>query len=341
MPRPLLIAGLLILCGLGAELLTAYSETTGDIGGIAFSLVFFAGLYGAPALLARDLARRLGWRWPSLLLLFAALGTAQACLIDQSLFSEDYQGYEGWEATRQATLIPGVGFSAVNAYNFITGHVIFSFGAPVAVTEAWSPARARTPWLGPIGTVIAALAYLGTAVVILSDPESRSADGPQLIGSALVLSAFVLAAVLIGRRRVNGSATRSAGDGRRVPLWATLLITLAVALLTGMQDENWTGLAVGLGALMIFAVGLALISARSEWTIRHCAAVGLGFLLSRGVLAFTYFPLAGDVAPIPKYSHNVAMLIIVLIAGWLALRPPRLPASADPTSPGQRPRLRG
>src|SRR5690606_6438127 len=65
------IIGVLVLCPVGAELLAAYGESTGDPGAVAFALVFFAGLYGAPALLARELARRCGWGWPSLLLLFA------------------------------------------------------------------------------------------------------------------------------------------------------------------------------------------------------------------------------------------------------------------------------
>ena len=141
------VVGLLVLCGVGAELLSAYSDTTGDPGGVAFSLVFFAALYGAPALLVRELARRRGWGWPSMLLAFAALGVAQACLIDQSMFSVDYQAYEGWEETRAATLVPGLGISAFNAFNFVVGHMIFSFAAPVALVEAWHPERAHEPWL--------------------------------------------------------------------------------------------------------------------------------------------------------------------------------------------------
>ena len=49
------VLGVLILAPIGAELLTAYGESTGDPGAVAFSLVFFAALYGAPALLAREL----------------------------------------------------------------------------------------------------------------------------------------------------------------------------------------------------------------------------------------------------------------------------------------------
>ena len=167
---------------MGAELLSAYSDTTGDPGGVAFSLVFFAALYGAPALLVRELARRRGWGWPSMLLAFAALGVAQACLIDQSMFSVDYQAYEGWEETRAATLVPGLGISAFNAFNFVVGHMIFSFAAPVALVEAWHPERAHEPWLTGRGLVLAALAYLGAAALILADPTSHSGTAVQLDG---------------------------------------------------------------------------------------------------------------------------------------------------------------
>ena len=37
-------------------------------------------------------------------------------------------------------------------------------------------------------------------------------------------------------------------------------------------------------------------------------------------MAFTYFPLLGEVEPVPKYLHNIAMLAIVLAAGALALK---------------------
>lgn len=173
------VVGLLGLSAIGAELLAAYGEGTGHPGAIAFSLVFFGALYGAPALLARDLVRRRGWGWPSLLLVFAALGVVQACLIDQSMFSADYGGYEGWEEIRAATLVPALGVSAYNAFNFVVGHMIYSFGAPVALAEAWVPTRAQVPWLGRFGTAMAVAAYLGTAALILADPGSRSGSVPQ------------------------------------------------------------------------------------------------------------------------------------------------------------------
>ncbi|MER6972902.1 hypothetical protein ABT304_17705 [Nocardioides sp. NPDC000445] len=315
--KVLQIAGLLVLCGIGAELLAAYGDSTGNVGGIVFALVFFGALYGAPALLARELVRRLGWGWPSLLLFFAALGMAQAGLIDQSLFSADYGGYEGWEENREPTLIRAVGLSGYNAYSFIVGHVIFSFAAPVALAEAWVPDRARKPWLGPIGVTFAAIAYAVAAALIVTDPESRSGTQAQLLPTAGVVGALVLLAVFVGRRHQEDHA----GPGKPgVSIWLVLGVAFVFALVPDLMAATWWGV---IGAATATATGglLLLLAARTRaWTIRHTAAVGAAFLLERGLLAFTYFPLIGDVAAGPKYAHNVAMLLVVALAGWLALR---------------------
>ena len=316
------IIGLLVLGGVGAELLSAYGETTGDPAGVAFSVVFFAGLYGAPALLAREVARRFDGGWPSLLLLLLGLGVAQACLIDQSLFSTSYQDYRGWEETREATLVPALGISLFNTYNFILGHVIFSFGAPVALAEAWRPTHQHRSWLGPIGIGVALVGYLSTAYLVWSDPESRSASPPQLMVSAVAILGCLAAAWLLGRRhrhRVGRSDARaSSRTAPRVPVVLTAALVLAVV--AALADETWLGLGVGLGATLLTLLGVWWASAATGWTPRHVAAVALPFLLVRGALAFSYFPLAGSVDPAAKYLHNVVMVVVVLLAGWCALR---------------------
>ncbi|MFT4166165.1 MAG: hypothetical protein QM650_13075 [Microlunatus sp.] len=310
------VLGLVVLCAVGAELLAAYGGETGDPAGVAFSIVFFGALYGAPALLARDVVRRRGWGWPSLLLVFAALGVTQACLIDQSMFSTDYLGYQGWEESREATLVPALRISAYNAYNFVLGHVIYSFGAPVALAEAWAPDRSRQPWLGPVGTVVALVVYLGAAALVLLDPESRTGSLPQLVVSAVIVVGLLVAAALVGRRAAPPVVT----DRRRMPVLVVLVATLVVALASNLGGETWTGFVIGIAVMVATGTALWLVSRRTVWSIRHRAVAGLGFLLARGLLAFTYFPLLGEVAAGPKYAHNVVMLLVVLVAGTLALR---------------------
>jgi hypothetical protein len=304
------------LCAVGAELLAAYSDSTGDIGAILFALIFFMALYGAPALLVREFARRLGWGWPSLSLLCAALGVLQACIIDQSIFADQYGGYAGWEESRSATFVTSMGISAYNTYNFIIGHVIFSFAGPIAIAEAWWPKRAEAPWLSPFGITVAAVSYVGSAALIMVDPESRSASQTQLITSWILVAACFLGAALISRISIS-SGSEPTG---RVNSLVVMAVTFAVAVLGNFAGEDWIGVTVGLGSTILILAMIIRLRRRFIWNVRHSAAVALGYLLSRGVLAFTYFPVLGEVEPLPKYLHNVAMLAIVLAAGVLAMR---------------------
>ena len=62
-PRRLQIAGLLVLAPVCAEYLAAYDDSTGDALLLIGNLIIFAPLYGAPALLIREVARRNGLGW--------------------------------------------------------------------------------------------------------------------------------------------------------------------------------------------------------------------------------------------------------------------------------------
>lgn len=195
---------------------------------------------------------------------------------------------------------------------------MFSFGAPVALAEAWRPDKAAEPWLGPFGTVVALLAYGGAASLIISDPESHSAGTTQLAVSAVVVAALVIAGIVVARRAGHGTRPET---GRRLPIWVTFTAALALAVAAGLAEETWGGLAVGTAAVALTGFAVLRAARLHDWTVHHAAAVALAFLVVRGVLAFTYFPLLGDVAPGPKYLHNAVMLAIVLLAGWAALRP--------------------
>ncbi len=313
--RAVQIAGLLALSAIAAELLAAYDDSTGHPGRLLFAVAFFACLYGAPALLIREAARRNGWGWPSIIMLAFALGIIQPAVIDQALFSVDYRGIEGWDQSLRGTFIAPLGFSATNALNFVLGHVIYSFCAPIAIAEAWRPRAAHTPWLGPRGTAVAAAAYALTAGLILADPESHSASAAQLVASLVVAGLCAGAAVVLGRRR-----SRPPRSGRVPGLPVTVAVSFVLLSASSMVPETWTGAAI---TTIVFAAGAALLghfSRNPGWSVRHTAAVAIAALLSRGVFAFFYYPLIGDVSAIPKYAHNVVMLAVVGVAGWIALR---------------------
>jgi hypothetical protein len=324
------IAGLLVLSAIGAELLAAYNDSTGRLGPLLFAVVFFAALYGAPALLIRELARRNGWGWPSIIMLAFALGIIQPAVIDQALFSTDYRDIESWNRSLRGTLIEPLGFSATNALNFVPGHVIYSFCAPIAVAEAWRPHAAHTPWLGRIGTAVAAVAYVLAATLILTDPESHSASAAQLATSLVVAALCVGAAVGLGRRRRGRPRTRYA------PRLSVMVATSFMVMLAATAvPETWTGATI---TTAVLAAGAALLwhaSRRPDWGVREAAAVATGALLSRGALAFFYYPVIGEISAERKYTHNAVMLAIVGAAGWLALRKQRSNPADRPSDPAE------
>lgn len=195
----------LLLAPVCAEMLQAYDDSTGRPGALLVSLVFFAALYGAPALLIRELARRRGLGWRGIILLATAAGLIEAGLIDQSLFTVDYRDIAEAEASTRATWVSWLGLGAYNVPSWVGGHVLFSFCAPIALAEGVGGDRER--WLGRPGLVLAAIAWCASAVLVCVDTVrvEQGASAGQAVGTSLVVVALVVAAIRLGpvRRRTG------------------------------------------------------------------------------------------------------------------------------------------
>ncbi|HEU5485753.1 MAG TPA: hypothetical protein VFU98_12680 [Microlunatus sp.] len=316
-----LVLGLLILSPICAEYLSAYDDSTGHPAALLGNLVIFIPLYGCAALLIREVARRARLGWTGILLLAAAFGLIEAGLVDQSLFSPDYRGLEGWDAMFSTTLIGPLGLSAVNVLSFIGGHVMLSICGPIALVEAWRPQRAAAPWLRLPGLVITALAYGTASVFVLLlhlQTESWHAAAGQLIGSGVVVVALIVAAVGLGRR------TRSRRDASGPGLGRTAVVALVLATVYNVMPPTWLGAAGSTAVLVISGWLLVRASRTRRWSPTHAAVVGSAPLVLTALLAFTYDPMIGEVTAAAKYAHNAVMVAIVLAALSIALlRRPR------------------
>jgi hypothetical protein len=164
---------------------------------------FFAPLYGGPAVLIRETARRASLDWPAMVLFSAAFGLLQAGVIDQSLFSTEFREIEDWEELLRGTFVEPLGLSAYLAQTFVVGHVLYSYCAPIAIVEALRPRHAHEPWLGRRGLAVVVLLYLAVAAVIhrgqLANEPSHASAG-QVAGALLVAAVFVAGGVALGRR---------------------------------------------------------------------------------------------------------------------------------------------
>jgi hypothetical protein len=326
------VVTLLLLAPVCAEYLAAYADSTGDTGELLLGLLFFVPLYGAPALVIREVARRAELGWTGMILMAAAFGLVQAGVVDQSLFSTGYLGIESWAASRLPTLIEPLGFSAHMAQLFIGGHVIYSICAPIALVEALRPAERREPWLGRRGLVVTGILYVAMSVVILIEhltTESSHASATQVGVSLLIGFGLIAAAFRLERR--NRIRLRTSA----LPSGAVFLLSFTAATTITAAPESWPGALLAITILILGATALAVSSRASGWDVRHEVAVAAGALVSRGVLAFTYFPLMGEVAPIPKYVHNGVLLGIVVAISILAWSRTGLPGErAEPIARG-------
>lgn len=316
------VVGLLLLAPVCAEYLSAYDTSTGDLGALVAGFLVLAPLYGAPALLIREVGRRSGLGWPGLLLLAAAFGVLQAGLVDQSVFADDYRSIADWPALWDPTYVPGLDLSAYAAVAFVLGHVVFSFSAPILLVEELSGRRAE-PWLRTRGIVAAALAYVAAAALVLVDHvgvEGWQLSGPQLVGVLVVTGALVLAAFRV--RRPTGQPV----PGGVPSPW--LLLAAGVALELGLSwSLVWTVLAPFCVALVALGVALHRWGRRAGWSVEHALLLVGGALTTQALGGFLGDPL-GETPAAARYAHNLVMTVLVVSLVTLAVQHARRTAAS-------------
>ncbi|WP_395695968.1 hypothetical protein [Nocardioides sp.] len=309
--------GLFVLAPVCAEYLWGYDDSTGHPATLVGNLVVFSPLYGAPALLVREAARRLGLGWPGIVLMAAAFGVVEAGFVDQSMWSTDYRDIPYWQDMSVPTFVAPIGLSIYLAVLFVGNHVMLSICSPVAVVETLAPRRRTEPWLGPVTVVVVALLYLAASALVMwdaYDTGEATATWGQLLGSAVAALALVVAAVVVGRRPaliVPGAVPR--------PLVVTVASYLAVVAWGTIPPSR-----LGTTLVVLLAAGAVVtvwrLSHRGDWGQAHVLALATGALLAGATSGFLATPI-GEVSTAEKYGHNVVLLLLVAALGaWGAHR---------------------
>ncbi|WP_051274579.1 hypothetical protein [Cellulomonas sp. URHD0024] len=328
--RRLLALLLFVVAPVCAEYLTAYDpEVTGQAAALVGGLVILGPLYGAPAILIRELAARTRMHWTGILALAGAFGVLQAGVVDQSLFATSYMSYDDWATGRALTLIPPLGVAGAFALNFLVGHVVWSIGAPIALVETFDRRPGpRQPWLGLSGTTALVVLWVLASVVVsqdIRDSGSDQASTGQLLGAVAVAALLVLVACTFGRRRLPTPLSR------RVPVPARVFGLVLVAAL-GYQFIPGTWLGVGLGTAILVAGAVAVTrwSRSAGWGPRHAAAVAGAAVVARALGGFVTVATT-DPRPPGGFAQNTVLLILSLTLAVAAVRPPRpAPVAPDP-----------
>ncbi|WP_134738657.1 hypothetical protein [Nocardioides sp. 503] len=306
------VLAVLLLSPVCAEYLSAYDVSTDGLLTLLGGLLVLAPLYGAPALLAREVAVRRGLGWPGLLLLLTALGVLQAVVIDQSVVNADYRDFAGWSDLWQPTYVPGLDFSAYAAVAFVLGHTVGSFGAPLAIVMVASRDGARA-WLGRGSAPALGVLYLAAAVLVHAD--HLSSEGWQLSTGQLVGALVLVAALAWLALRSWRTPTRA---WRPPPPVVLVLIGMAVESALGWSVV-WPALVVTVAGLGVLALALVHWGACPRWTDRHLAALAVGVLLSRALGGFLVVPVDGG-RNATTYLVNVGATLLVLALAALTWR---------------------
>lgn len=298
------------------------------LAGMPFVVLALAPMYGGAALLIRETARRLGLGWPGIVLLAAAFGVVQAGLVDQSLFNPDYLDdtqFAGTRAAAEATSVPGLGFSARQAVDYVGNHVALTICAAIALVESYlGTARRSRPWLGRPGLAVTALLWLGGSLLVFADDGGRKgflAAPLQLAVAAGVALALVAAALLRARRPTDRTAAGPHPEPATPwPVWPGAVVL--VAYLGAAIVPGWAGIGLALALATVTAILLTRWSRRAGWGQSHVLAAGSASVLAAAVSAYdvpTYSPsspaadLVGDVA--------ISVIVVLLVGGaWWRVR---------------------
>lgn len=332
--RPVLLV--LVLAPVTAEYLIGYDDTLTNVPALVFGVVFFGPLYGAPAVLIRELTRRAGRGWPTILLLACGFGLIEAGLIDQSLFDPAYRDIAFWPSLREPTFLAPLGTSAFMLVSFVGGHVLGSVAAPIALAEGCWPQQRDRPWLRWPGCAVLLGLWALAGLFVLQDQLASTSFRITPGRAAWTVAAVgVLAALALGRPRPGRSVRAESGAGRLAPpAWVVVLVTAGLLTPRSLVPGSWPGTVLAMAGIGLWLVLMARWSRRTGWSGGHVAAAVAGDVLSIGGPAFFITPL-GHQNPVAKLVANTVLLGgVLLVARTAARRTACAEAGASGVRPG-------
>ena len=320
-------------------------------------IIVLAPMYGGGALLIRELTRRSGRGWPTILLLGVAYAIIEEAFTTQTLFNPDIYGLHMHLLSH--AWIPAFGIGAWWALFMLNVHAFWSIGVSIALAEGLFPSldglypsRAFTPWLGKVGLSVTAVLFAigivySTTYTFHHDPFRASAA--QFIVSAVLVVVFAIAAFLIPpalrdqsdstreSAALPASATLTDSTSPREPLpappafitgVAAFLLGAAVFLSPILWKWNWAAVVFMLAIDLAFLIGLWLFSHRSAWTPLHTLSVGAGGALLYGVHAFLQPPVVPCPKSIALASHVLFLILAIAVVAIAVHRTRRICRSA-------------
>ena len=304
--------GLFFLAPLVAEFLLGNLSIT-----MLSALIVLAPFYGGGALLIRELARRSGRGWPTMVLLALAYGILEEAFTTQSLFNPNYLSLN--LHLLQPAFIPALGIGGWWTVFVLALHTVWSISVPIALVEATVPERATTPWLGrPALWVTVVLFVLGCAAGTLGSyrQDHFVSSTAQFIAAAVAIVLLVFAAFNV--RNPGGP-----GSFGLIPNpWFAGALALACGSAILMIPPRWGWWAAG--AILLIELGMAVTvliwAKRGGWSLPHKLALASGAALAYAWHSFIEPPVVGGAGVVGRVGNAVFTLGALALIGFAAKR---------------------
>lgn len=287
-------------------------------------LLVMAPLYGGGALVVREVARRLGRGWPTIVLLALAYGLLEEGIVIQTLFNPNYLGLH----LLQQAFIPALGIGGWWTSFVLPLHLVWSISVPIAITEALFADRRTTPWLGPIGLGVSALLLAAGGILIHTFTRKHDPFAASNLQLAATWGLIVVITAVALRCR---PAARSRAGTPPTPwvVGATTLVLGVAFMASHAAVHDWPAAGVNV-ALVLIGAGLLLTwSRQTGWTAIHSLMAAAGLLLTYAIYGFPQEPVVGAKGPIDLLGNTLfAAIAVVLLV--LALRKERKLAPPAP-----------
>jgi hypothetical protein len=257
------------------------------------ALVFLAPIYGGGALLIREIVRRTGRGWPSIVVLALAYGILEESFMTQTLFNPNYLG-KNFHLLDHA-YIPALGMGAWWTVFVLTLHTVWSISVPICLVESLVPKRAREPWLRNVGLGVVAVLFIwiGIASAIFSVRQDKAhfvASVAQFTWAGVFFVVAATAAFLLPKSDVIR------GTGTAPNAWtigAFALITSSLVLLIP-PAWGWWAFAAEVGVEIIAVLVIIYWSRLAGWGMPHRLGLAGGAGLSYAWHGFVQHPVMGS-----------------------------------------------
>ncbi len=310
------------------------------------SFVYLPLLYGSGAVLIREVARRRGLGWASILLMGAAYGILEEGLAITS-WTNPY-----W--SDECRVVNGIGqglcdYSRVGDVNLLWAfsltifHAVVSMTIPILLVGLMFPQRAARPWLGRKGfrTFVVALALawgIGLLLFGILVFRKQGYYGPPLVPYLIEIAlavGLVALAIALGAPHVMARIDRPAPR-----LWllrvlgfiAMFLYFLVPSVMQGVKAPYQATLATLVALTGLAAWRVATWARRRAWGERQMLALASGVLGFFMLVFDPIFEVNGQVSGKPTHGTLLITLGFLILLIVLA-RGTRTRASATTDAP--------